>query len=110
MKEIISKELLCEVLGTGEIKGLISHYLSADERYIILQYDEFYDSINIYELANMCKEWAGLKGYQIKETYGFEMAWIEVGEHGRGFDLYFDRLDKPIIDPCDTFKVCQWIL
>ena len=61
MKTLPSKQLLSEVLK-NETKGLKSFGLSECEEYIIFQYEDFDDSINIYELVHMnLKQWAKFK-------------------------------------------------
>lgn len=64
---IPSKELLGEVLGSGELVGLKSHKVISD--YVLLQYEDFDDSISIYELAHKCKEWASKRKHALSSTY-----------------------------------------
>ena len=60
MKTLPSKQLLSEVLK-NETKGLKSFGLSECAEYIIFQYEDFDDSINIYELAFRTREYLKTK-------------------------------------------------
>ena len=83
----------------------------------VLDYDEYYEviwyydegtsnSMNIYELAHKCKEWAYSKNYDIRSCLGV----------GVGYAWIFEGGAKPIRDfHCTSeqeaiFKACQWIL
>ena len=54
------KELLSEVLEVNIC------YFAIRQNEVIYTYDDCDDTINIYELAHKCKEWALSKGYQFK--------------------------------------------
>ena len=61
---MISKELLSEVLNAS------IYYMEMQSKNIIVHYDKgmplmYDDSINIYELAHKCKEWALIRGYSL---------------------------------------------
>ena len=59
---MISKELLSEVLGSGEVDDLESFNLDSSGTCIMLHYADLVDYINIHELAHKnLKQWAKLK-------------------------------------------------
>ena len=107
MKEIISKELLSEVLGIQILevvptKGNVIWYVFKDCY-------EGKDFINVYELAHKCKEWAKNQGYYLLsalvKSSGICM-----------FDLSHKKIDnyrnvtKRNTEPEAIFAACQWIL
>lgn len=111
MQEIISKELLSEVLGDEYIDRLVEIIkLEGNEL------NTYYDcgkgfptglglSINIYELMHLMKKWAKDEGVTHFSS------WLGDNEcHSRfmlGFDFYeFDANTEPE----SVVKACQWIL
>ena len=120
---MISKELLSKVLGyeVKEVLGMLEN--SANKT--ILSYifedaslNEGKRIINIYELANKCKEWALNKGYRLLS--GFDEKEYEDSpnveyscivnhiycEGGCRSDNNFNSYSEPEA----IFKACQWIL
>ena len=93
----ISKELLSEVLGKEvaqdnniQIATPIVHYSNITHM----------SSINIYELAHKCKEWAWDNGYTIKSYKSDEDWWAMIR------NMYINTTTEPEA----IFKACEWIL
>jgi hypothetical protein len=104
---MISKELLSEVLGSGEFNGLKSFGSNSDENYIVLQYEHYDDSINIHELAYMCKGWAYNNFYSLA-TQRFGDGWcVTCNPRTFGDGCQFDNIDN---EPESVFRACEWIL
>ena len=105
---MISKELLSKVLGYEvEIRGFKDKYIPANFEYIVDMIDV--KTINIYELAHKCKEWAYNQGYvldcfskctEIRKKNEEDILYIERGE----------LFDDSSYDISLVFKACQWIL
>ena len=107
MEDIISKELLSEVLKCeGRIQ--IIHHMCKNQT--MVYYDEhiscasFEREINIYELAYKCKEWAFKQGYYLDSGF--------CKNGGRCFTttkenwgMYTEKTEIEAI-----FKACQYIL
>lgn len=108
MKEIISKELLKEVLGYRAIYENLSIMEMSDN---ILYFG--YDNINIYELAHRCKEWALTKEYWI--TSGIQNR-NEIADYDgfcliKDFNHDLEDFMKTGSSECEAiFKATQWIL
>lgn len=119
MENMISKELLSEVLGV-DIEDV---YITENQvLYSIPNYEIEEDSetfyinlgtrINIHELSHKCKEWAYEKGYILysgKEVNEYTCYF----EKETGFEL--SNIDTWLSTFSDTepeaiFKACQWIL
>ena len=108
MQVLPSKELLSEVLDKG--KGSITK-IEYNPSKTIVEYEQlerYWNSINIYELAHKCKEWAYKRGFLywyensrlfIKIMYSCKVDFeIDIGEYKKPFEIDID------------FKACQWIL
>jgi hypothetical protein len=104
---MISKELLSEVLGSAT-KGLKSFGLSECGIYLIFQYEDFDDSISVYELAHKCKEWAyNLKQEIIIKSYTvFNAGGCELIDK-MGCSVYICDAKT---EPEAIFKACEWIM
>lgn len=112
---MISKELLSEVLEEADDFWKISTFkrIRRNELYIELgTFDGDFNevSINIYELAHDCKEWASKldrKKDYILNSYVFDSeGYCEVSTKGQ-----FSK-DKDFIsstEPEAVFKACEWI-
>ena len=98
--KVISKELLSEVLGIN-IKRVIN--LSSANK---VHYDgeRGMDTINIYELAHKCKEWAKVQQYPIGSLVGSQCNIASFPESISGACFYADT------EPEAVYKACQWIL
>ena len=124
MSEIISKELLSEVLKRDcnishlSVNDLIYEEITTEDRYIGLI------GINIHELAHKCKEWAYEQGYHIfvyrVRGHMFELLVTDNSTDCQNSNLY-DRVSKDKrginmhsyeipTEPEAIFKACQWIL
>ena len=113
MKDLkISKELLGEVLGyevdafLGISENEIDYTCCKDKD---IGYEDI--SINIYEFAFKCKEWAKSKDYYILSGYDDTNIPVSLinhhyGEGGCSCDKYFETNTEPEA----VFKACQWIL
>jgi len=106
---MISKELLGKVLGgeVSEIDDNMPNEYSDDVLYII---DGHQTTINIYELAHKCKEWAAnLQGkrYQLYSGFNRNNALCEVYS---GAIKQTDNEFESETEPEAIFKACQWIL
>ena len=90
---MITKELLSEVLGVYKIIEPYGNIL-------VWEWDKSYSnnncSINIYELAHKCKEWALQYDYTILSSKGYATISGKV---------FYDKTEPEAI-----FKACQWIL
>jgi hypothetical protein len=103
---MISKELLSEVLGC---KLDIDEQLQPND----IEYIEkvgsklYYRYINIYELQNLCKEWALLNDYSCMSRPRLFGGWLSelMSDYGVE-DTQFDADSEPEV----VFKACQWIL
>jgi hypothetical protein len=103
----ISKELLSEVSGhkVTEIYGIVGNevrYETSDFE-IHMKFSPFKCSINIYELAHKCKEWA------IKQNLVLS-SWMATKNDARceigNYETYFiAQTESEAI-----FNACQWIL
>ncbi len=112
---MISKKLLSEVLNVR----VHEIYMRSDEKVGIDYFTGdnnavgFNTSMNIYELAHKCKEWAYSKGYEIKsfkrignfKTKGLYTCIVHDGVY-RQWDAE-EIVDK---EPEAIFKACEWIL
>lgn len=100
---MISKELLSEVLNAS------IYYMEMQSKNIIVHYDKgmplmYDDSINIYELAHKCKEWAYNKGYIIKTDIAGEWELYNF-KNGGIFDTQNSSSEQQSV-----FDACQYIL
>ena len=121
--EIISKELLSEVLG---VKVSRFEYVcdedkfSDGERFIVIC-DDMVPFISPYELAHKCKEWAYKQGYFISffpQWLGVASIRVEVFKIN-GAPVLSEMIDRKDIEgvslkyfdePKYVFKYAQWIL
>ena len=110
---IPSKELLSEVLGIGiDYNG---HFELG-----ILIYGEkgnyWRSSINIYELAHRCKEWATTKNFCITsstfiaEEDDNDLEWIKNKNYAWAELSIVDLIFRAKTEPEAIFKACEWIL
>lgn len=102
MKNIVSKELLKEVLRFN------IDYIAEQEDTHISWHDEMGGHIiNIYELAHKCKEWLESNCFyeiMIVENYVYLMQNIW-GEGGAYYEHYFSSEKEWYLN---IFKACQW--
>ena len=115
MEQIISKELLSEVLGINVMSEIREDDLCEDN---ILIYWDFFEkrgnegrNINIYELAHKCKEWAYRYGceiasYKIQDSseYRCLIGHNTINFNSKKSGYYADT------EPGAIFKACQWVL
>lgn len=106
---MISKELLSEVFG--EKRVILDHEVSINKTEIHYGHKDIDEDgfINIYELANKCKEWAYK---QSSHSTGYAIKTVHYGDSVVGG---FTGIEESYIDNCKTeyelvFKLCQWIL
>ena len=116
MENLITKQLLSKVLDLG--LDYVSHKLidnqikykfeSKDEQYGFLLEEE----INIYELANKCKEWAKKKNYTVIDYIDInndEFWTCRAYPNGLNDGFDYEAIYQPL-SPISIFDVCQWIL
>ena len=120
---MISKELLSKVLDNEvpyQVKvhkiiiknnSLNFFYNSKDSGGGLFEANEY---INIYELANKCKEWALSEGYYFS-IYSFNFSCNTEQEHRIRLLLgnevvYWGNDSCNETEPEAIFKACQWIL
>lgn len=111
MSEIISKELLSEVLEVDIVSyGIILFDLEYDFKENMGVYIHK-KNINIHELAHKCKEWAIEQGYII-QIMPFCILVLQI-ENSMEQVFRYEKEDmenqKPYL-PEYEFKACQWIL
>lgn len=112
---MISKELLIKALGNRWIDATCGRTveekftLTPTGNYILFGYkgyNHWNDSINTYELAHKCKEWALDNGYYLTI-------------YNDGIDVVLQKSCKMVenitdgsfkYNPMLVFKACQWIL
>lgn len=99
-----SKELLSEVLGLkinlveiDEARNKVFYYCN--------QFGRITGEINIYELANKCKEWANNKGYVIFSSVQLTGLSVFIQTDQDGIIASFEG-----IEPEAIFKACEWIM
>ena len=102
----ISNKLLKKVL---EIE--ITHFAKYDKNIFRCETPHYRVFINIYELANKCKEWALANGYNL---------WSGYAPKDKKFAVNFYLIKENIEIDCDEsladteveaiFKACEWIL
>lgn len=109
---MISKELLSEVLELKYPIRIIHHFCKGQN---VLNYDLhvecslFQESINIYELAHKCKEWA------IKIDYKIESHIHLINKRIIGVASFNTQDNTTKFFQADTehetiFKACEWIM
>lgn len=116
MSEIISKELLNEVLGDSEYGEIswcrMTNVFGKNKNILEYQRKNWLvekEQINIHELAHKCKEWALLNGYWVESyialpnTEGI----CKIGKIGINNEIH-DKIENT--EPEAIFKACQWIL
>lgn len=108
--KMISKELLGEVLGET-IKSFKTD--SVNVRYQCIVEDGHDDTINIYELAHKCKEWAYNNGFVLTSSY--ITSELKNLKCPCGIMPKDERFETVHITNASTeqeaiFQACQWIL
>ncbi len=121
---MISKELLSEVLDKDIFEYRHAGFGTfTDKRYLVADYmkgvDIFTETINIYELAHKCKEWAWDQGY-ILHTYKSQTSgWLtdlhymdkeNISDEEFGEDGFIQIFNQWIKNENSDFKACEWIL
>lgn len=115
-KEVVSKELLSEVLGTCHVES-VHDILVKDKLQFAYYTDDIggidVDSINIYDLAHKCKEW-GLSEFKdclfsINEFSTFDSNRIEVVKYTDS-NTEEKRFNFKDLKPENMIESCQWIL
>lgn len=105
MENIISKELLSEVLYDGKYNLEVSEVMSDNTTILVEDKIEISEFINIHELAHKCKEWAIGLGFGIMTSENKDGVSVKLfGPYG----LVNEFL--PIDTKKYVFNYCQWIL
>lgn len=106
MQVLPSKELLSEVLDKG--KGSITK-IEYNPSKTIVEYEQlerYWNSINTYELAHKCKEWAISKGWVLHEVRNLKEYIIYFSGDFREPSNDF----RANTEPEAIFKACEWIM
>ena len=111
---MISKELLSEVIGV-DVRYMSDEY---DGNLVPYETREGWKTINIYELAHKCKEWALLNGFdiitvEIDEQYVILTPddWQTTKKEKRGMSFVISSsFEAQNTEHEAIFKACQWIL
>ncbi len=118
MQEVISKELLREVLKDKKIEFVDIRdnqiwFAKTEKGAMAWTWSDI--CINIHELAHKCKEWADGYGYTLKSFTADNYQGVSNG----CCEFYYERTGKKVKDLKDVceqsepeaiFKACQWIL
>lgn len=121
---MISKDLATEILGYKVTQEPQKYGNEISFHYMFTKDVEAHQYLNIYELANMCKEWAlkqGNKGYiihsNISHTFGkARVEWYEKNHYDqhnqyRELTFYSEWFEaENNNEPEAVFKACEWIL
>ena len=111
-----SKELLGEVLKISKYLLLSAHIHNDTVHYFIQGNTVFetentivnnHKTINIYELAHKCKEWALFEGHILSSWMTNPMNEIECCCRSNNIDRYPFQANT---EPEAIFKACEWIL
>ena len=103
---MISKELLSEVLN--QIIESVHKPKDSNKINYTVSFGGYW-SINIYELAHMCKEWAEKQTHYEFVVYAGDVYLTDQGLGGEG-GFYCEELFEADTEPEAIFKACQWIL
>ena len=102
---MISKELLSEVLGR-EVKGEKGRICINENNVTFAYSDEsIWSDINVYELANKCKEYILDNGYEIQTKHNVSGVFMDISKDG--ISRYGTRMKtefKVVV------KIAEWIL
>lgn len=112
MENIISKELLSEVIDFVNPIDEVGNINAFDNTFYVTFKNQCGKNINIYELAHKCKEWAWDNGYEIEELcHNLIVHYLDV-EQLEYLKKEFNTEDGLYIpyNPYRVFKACQWIL
>lgn len=108
---MISKELICAVLGFKAIKkleiNLNGEYDPVASIYYITDTEEGYLLLNIYELAYKCKLWAFKHDFMLNTVIlrADGKSWYCEDDYRTTFTTW-----KADSEPEVIFKACEWIL
>ena len=105
---MISKELLKNILGIKVDVDYIRNEINYNKH---VEYDLSCgdsESINIHEVAHMCKEWAFKKGYLILSYPSKSELVFFTDTVDTCYNTNFENGKK--YDPMCDIKVCEWIL
>lgn len=125
---MISKELFSEVMNI-KIEDIVDlkifgKELNYYEKCLLLNFccdgrlskhkDSIYKSVNIYELAHKCKEWAFRQGYELRNGRNIdvkeELCYFCEYKQERQLDYYDGDYFLADNESESIFKACQWIL
>lgn len=118
----ISKELFENVMGIklGNIHNTEQELLVTNEVAMFTDILKTYklgypiDTINIYELAHKCKEWAFNNGYELRNGRDIdvkeELCYFCEYKQERQLDYSNSDYFLAETEPESIFKACQWIL
>ena len=112
----ISKELLSEVLSIKVFTEISENDYGKNNILVYWEFDGYHNhcrNINIYELANKCKEWAYSQGYilfsKIRLSSSLASCYFDVmGKHDYEDSYHNDFRAETESEA--IFKACEWIL
>lgn len=118
MKQIISKELLGEVLGIKTIMmntilepGNKVGYLVYSSQNTSQEVKNNHKQINIYELAHKCKEWAKSKEFIIHSSPTQKIEYTAIVQSFDFNKFYYGQNQFYALSEYEAiFEACQWIL
>lgn len=122
MSNIISKELLSQILGyevidvMNEILTNNNLFYTTNNSSISKQFSPYIPSINIYELAHKCKVWA-VNLSPNKHALSSYPRWGDIRNYKKTNGSYYicqhlvsGAQFEAETEPEAIFKACQWIL
>ena len=103
MSELISKELLSEVLGFK----VTSIYVAPNLNFIEAQSEYIDKRINIHELEHKCKEWLKKSGTVITVVNHLDCVscWLSFNDHEKPTGQFVSETEFKAVA-----KACQWKL
>ena len=115
METSLTNELISKVLNVNVQTKIHKDDLCSDNILIYWEFDGYHNecrNINIYELANKCKDWAATKGYVLfsKTRLNSSLAscyFDTIGRHDYEDDFHNDF--RAETEPEAVFKACEWI-
>ena len=113
MKTSLTNELIREVLNVNVQTKIHKDDLCSDNILIYWEFDGYHNkcrNINIYELANKCKQWASTHNYSVMS--GWEMThWggaYRVDVYRNSNNILFS-MSTVETEPDAIFEACEWI-
>ena len=118
MENIISKEILSELKLFDNIENRDWKYeVNGNTLKVVYNITNCFEgnwfTINIYELAHKCKEWAFKQGYELRNGRNIEveqeLCYFCEYKHKRQLDYYDGDYFLANTEIESIFKACEWI-